>query len=339
MTTHLNETEENVDVSGIKDLPVTLENPGFAADEMTPCGKCGRSNPPNRSKCFYCGSDLSVAEKYTESIRPALRKLEEWEKGFNVILFKRSETLAELRQIAGEIGLELDQLKKITEMGASLPLARVESEQEAALIQNRVSKYGFECRIVSDEELDMARPPRRLRGLVFTNAGLIVTDFNSGERTMIAADDLALIVTGKLFELRTHSFEKRKKGKSKVIDQSDSSSDEAVIDIYDRKSNVGFRIYESGFDFSCLGKEKGLLAADNFPKLLQKLREASPAAKVVDNYRSIRDALEAVWELTLHKDFEGLRRSGFGKADFGKAVTVSNHAQFNRFSRMQRQLL
>jgi len=220
-----------------------------------------------------------------------------------------------------------------------MPLARVESEREAAIIVERLTRSGVECCVVSDEKLDPGNPPKRIRGVEFTVDGFTVTDFNTAEKTSIGASDLVLIVIGQIFELKTHSFEKRKKGKSKIVAQSDTSSDEGMIDIYDRENQTGFRIYESGFDFSCLAGEKGLLAADNFPKLIRKISETARSGKTVDNYLSVRDALDAVWELSSHKDFEGLRRSGFGKADFGNTLTVSNLTQFNRFSRMQRQLI
>jgi hypothetical protein len=334
MSNKLNDTDKG----RLNDLPVTLENTGFAPDEMIACGKCRRSNPPNRLKCFYCGSGLAVELERSDLVRPTLRKLEEWEKGFNLVLLSERAADADLRSIAGECGLELDVLKKIVDSGGPMPLARVESEPEATIIRTRLKKLGIESGIVSDEVLDPARPPKRVRGIEFADSGLTVRDFNTDEKTLIAAADLFLLVTGSLFELKTHSFEKRKKGKARIVDQSDTSTDEAVIDIYASESRSGFRIYQSGFDFSCLGSEKGLIAADNLPKLLRRLTAVSPAARLVDNYSSVRDALDAVWELNSHKDFEGLRRSGFGKTNFGSMTTVSNDAQFNRFSRMQRQL-
>ena len=339
MTIDVNETKEKIDASSLNDLPLTLESPGFAADEMTACAKCGRSNPPTRLKCFYCGADIAVAEKYAEHVRPTLRKLEEWEKGFNVVFVKRGGTGPDLRSIAGEVGLDPSVLGRITAGSAPMPLARVETEREAALIVERLTRSGIECSVVSDEKLDPGTPPKRLRGIEFTGDSITVTDFNTAEKAKIGANDLVIIVIGQLFALKTHSFEKRKKGKSKVIAQSDASSDEGVIDIYTRETENGFRIYESGFDFSCLAGEKSLLAADNFPKLIRRMSEMARSAKIVDTYLSVRDALDAVWELSSHKDFEGLRRSGFGKADFGNTLTVNNHAQFARFSRMQRQLI
>ena len=339
MIIDVNETKENIDSSSLNDLPLTLESPGFAADEMTACTKCGRSNPPTKLKCFYCGAEIAVSEKYAEHVRPTLRKLEEWEKGFNVVFVKRRGTAADLRSIAGELGLDPAVLAKIIAAGGPMPLARVESERDAALIVERLTRSGIECGVVSDEKLDPGNPPKRIRGLEFTIDGFTVTDFNTDEKTFIGSSDLVLIVIGQIFALKTHSFEKRKKGKSKIIDQSDTSSDEGVIDIYSRESENGFRIYESGFDFSCLAREKSLLAADNFPKLSRTMSEIARSAKTVDNYLSVREALDVVWDLSSHKDFEGLRRSGFGKADFGNTLTVSNHTQFNRFSRMQRQLI
>src|SRR5215467_7581524 len=153
MTTETNETEKKLDTSSVKDLPATLDAPGFAAEEMISCEKCGRTNPPTRLKCFYCGTDIAVTEKYAEHVRPTLRKLEEWEKGFNVILIKRSAGSLDLRSIGNEIGLEPDAVQKIINAGIAMPLTRVESKQESAVVEERLKKFGFECRIVADEDL------------------------------------------------------------------------------------------------------------------------------------------------------------------------------------------
>src|SRR5437016_3546922 len=65
--------------------PVQSEFIAFKSGEMVICGACTRANPPNRHACLYCGKDLDVTAEFAELIKPALRKLESWEKGFNVI--------------------------------------------------------------------------------------------------------------------------------------------------------------------------------------------------------------------------------------------------------------
>lgn len=328
------------DESILKDLPLTLENTGFAADEMVECGRCGRTNAPTKAKCFYCGEQLAIKADNADLVRPNLRRLEAWEKGFNVIALQPgTSAAADVVTIARELAIEREALQKIFAAGDAMPLARVESQDEAGLLFSRLKKLGIECGVLPDGSFGLETPPKRLRSVEFSDSGVAVVDFNVGERKFIPADDLVLLVTGHLFEMKTESFEKRKKGKIKVIDQSDTSSDETVIDLYSRDDEFGFRIFTSGFDFSCLGADKSLLAAENMPKLIEKLGETFPAAKMVDEYVRIQDALGAVWDLESRKDFEGLRRSGFGKADFGNVVTESNLSQFNRYSRMQRQLI
>lgn len=323
------------------ELPVTLENPAFAAGQMVTCEACARSNPPTRLSCFYCGKDLPVTLGQAELVRPSLRRLENWEKGFNVIALGVTTDLtpAGLQSVAAEVGLDVAVAAKIFAAGGRLPLARVESKREAQLICSRLKTINIKCGIVSDEVLDPETLPRRLHGIEIEEAGIVLIDFNTRDRRTILASEIMLIVTGTLFEARTESFEQRKKGKAKIIDQSETSKDESVIDLYSRGERGGFRILETGFDFSCLGREKGLLAADNMPRLLRRLSNAAPAAKVVETYSEVQQELASVWELVSRKNFEGLRRSGFGKSDFGNVVTVNNLQQFNRFSRIQRFLI
>ena len=102
---------------------------------------------------------------------------------------------------------------------------------------------------------------------------------------------------------------------------------------------VGYRVFTSGFDFSCLGDEKGLLASDNLKRLTSKLASLSSNAKLVHEYRSVRQSLGSVWEPEIRRDTKGLQRTGFGKREFGSVMTTSNLEQFTKFSRLQRHLL
>jgi hypothetical protein len=329
------------DERGPKGLPATLENPGFASEAMILCGHCKRTNPPTRLNCIYCGKELGVDPDRSDLVRLNPRRLESWEKGFNVVRHRPRETSAEadLRMLSNDLALDRDALQKIMLANGPMPFARVENEPEADLICSRLRQLGIDCIVLTDGALDPDRQPRRLRGLEFSADEIVAIDFNTGEYVAMAADDLVLIVIGTLFERKTASLEKRKKSGSQIIDQAETASDESVVDLYSRGDHCGLRIYASGFDFSCLGSEKNILAAQNMPRLVRRLSEMSPAAKLVEEYVKIRNVLDAVWELESRKNSEGLRRSGFGKADFGNVVTVTNLSQFNRYSRMQRHLV
>ena len=330
----------NLDDDLLKEIATRSESLGFAAEEMLLCPKCARKNPPNRLNCFYCAAELVVPSDKLLQAKFNFRRLESWEKGFNVIKIGQGNSSVHIdRQAAArEVEFEVEVLEKILRSVSAVPLARVESEREADLLSTRLANHGIETKIVSDESFDLDRVPRRIRSVEFRDDLITVTDFNTGEITAIPPSDLVLIVSGTLIELKTVSMEKRKRKKSQIIDQSETSSDESVLDMYTSADRSGFRIYESGFDFSCLS-DKSLLASENMPKLLRKIAEVCPNAVLDESYKGLQDALTTVWETDSSKDFQGLRRSGFGKADLSNVVTISNRSQFTRYSRLQRQLI
>src|ERR1041384_881090 len=68
----------------------------FAPDQLVACPACLRANAPTRQRCLYCGATLPATTGAANLRRPAQRKLEEWEQGFNVVLPPRAETETEL---------------------------------------------------------------------------------------------------------------------------------------------------------------------------------------------------------------------------------------------------
>jgi hypothetical protein len=333
---------EQIEADGwIKDLPVQAENIAYKPEELNLCGKCSRTNPPNRLKCLYCGAALEISDEQTAKIKPNLRKLENWEKGFNLIFLPGSSEKKEFDSIeaAKILNLEKETLQKIIEAEKPLPLARVDSQREAEIVAQKLKENGLQISLISDETLAPENLPTRLRGLEFDKDRLILIFFNKDEIAEIRSEELALIVSGAVFERKTESIEKRKKGESKILDATETASDEILIDIYSKKDPGGFRIPAKGFDFSCLGAEKGVLAVENMKKLIAKLREFAPEAKFVNDYLSVREVLGNVWEVENRKESQGLKRHSFGKFDFSNVSTSNNLQQFTKYSRLQRQLL
>ena len=324
------------------DLPAQRENIAFKPEEMLLCAKCARTNPPNRLNCFYCGDELEISGEQSQFLKPCLRKLESWEKGFNIILLPTPQIFDETKigMVAGLLKLEKEVLKKVIRANAALPLARAESQKEAAIAETRLGELGIETLIVSDESLGVEKPTRRLRGIEFFDDRVILILFNLDEIVEITVEDLALIVTGAVFERKIAATEKyNKKGDNKILDTNETASDETLIDIYSRHDSYGFRIYAKGFDFSSLEAEKGILAKDNIIKLTEKLRRFAPAAKFIDGYLASRNLLANVWEVKQTTDSQGLKREGFGKFNLGNVTTINNLSQFTKYSRLQWHLL
>lgn len=321
----------------IKNIPVKAEDFAYKPEELIICDGCKRTNPPTRLACFYCGKQLEISEEQAQAIKPKLRKLEIWEKGFNLIFKPDNKGFDETTraEIAKLLNLETETLEKICAAETPLPVARAESEKEAEIVRERLSEMNFENFVLSDETLADGKPPTRLRGLEFFEDKLILIFFNSDEIAEIALDDLVLIVTGAIFERKTESVEKRKKGENKLLTATETATDEMLFDIYSRDDSAGFRVFAKGFDFSCLEAEKEILAKDNLKKLVQKLKSAARGAKLVENYLQQRENLGSVWETEEKTDSKGVTRQSFGSFNLESSIIVSNQAQFNKYSRLQ----
>jgi hypothetical protein len=325
----------------VNNMPVRSENIAFGAEEMIACGKCTRVNPPNRLKCLYCAAELEISGAQADQIVPSSRKLESWEKGYNLVFISSAPGGNEisLNEISKAVSLDPEVLREIIEADRPMPIARVESEKEADVLAAILSRKGVETSVIADRSLAEDILPKRLRNMRFEGDVLTVTLFNTGETEEIKNRSLALIVTGAIFEQRTETIEKRKKRETKTLEEWETASDEGLIDIYTSTDPAGFRIPARGFDFSCLGSSKGILAGENIKTLAARLREFAPEARSVDGYLSDKRALGHIWEVERRNDFKGFRRSGFGKSDLAKTASSSNLGQFTKYSRLQWHLL
>lgn len=326
----------------LKDLPIRSENIGFRAEEMIACAKCVRTNPPTRRQCFYCGAGLEISEEQNRFLKPNVRTLECWEKAFNLIIKPTGESFDETRtaEIAKGLKIEKEVLRKIIESGKTLPVARVESEKEAEIGRVFLQNQGVDAMILSDEQMKSEKTPRRLRRIEFDDDKMILILFNQDEVVEIANADLVLIVTGTIYERKIEATEKRqKKGENQILETTETASDESLIDIYSRRDEIGFRIMATGFDFSCLQSEKGILANENIKRLAEKFVRIAPNAKPVGDYLTIRELLAKIWEVEQKTGSQGLKRESFRKFNLGNVTTVSNLPQFTKYSRLQRHLL
>ena len=133
--------EKQIETSPAFDPLIQTENIAFDPKELIACSGCGRMNPPNRFNCLYCAKEIEINIEKGAVIKPTLRKLELWERGFNIIVReKAAET--DIVKIAQFLSMELSDLRAILDANTALPLARVESENEAALIQIHVERCG-----------------------------------------------------------------------------------------------------------------------------------------------------------------------------------------------------
>ena len=241
--------------------------------------------------------------------------------------------------ISSYLAIDPDILRQILAAACPIPLARIESDSEASLAVRQLENLGVNALVIGDELLRAEKLPTRLRSIEFRSETIIASAFNTGEKIGITADDLVLIVPGVLTESRREAVEKRKKKEVKVLRETETANDEKLIDIYIADERFGFRIPSNGFDFSCLGAQKGLLAGANMDVLEERLAGFASNAKVIDEYRAAISVLGSVWELDREKDFQGLTKTGIGRSGFANVARTSNLTQFTKYSRLQRELL
>ncbi len=330
-----NESESGFDPS------IQSEKLAFDPERLVKCVKCGRSSPPNRLECLYCGSALEIDLIETGNIKPGLKKPELWERGHNLISIPLSgQGQCDIATIAHLLSLEESELSTIIRASIPLPLCRAASESEAVAVQRLLARHGLETAIVNDDALLRSGPPVRLGGLDFSDTEISLISFNTREQFVVPMSEIALLVEGIIAVSKVDQMEKRTlRGATMSSDEVSTISDEPILDIYLSGEMSGYRVQTSGFDFSCLGERKGLLAAENLRILISNLTSVSASSKLVAEYRSLRHVLGTVWEVEMRRDTKGIQRTGFGKREQGSVISTSNLGQFTKFSRLQRHLL
>lgn len=326
----------------LKDIPLRSEIEGFKQDEMISCSKCQRNNPPTRLSCLYCGVNLEFDEQQSQKLKPVLRKIESDANGYNLIYLGRQEKLSDsqLSEVSRMTGLSIFDLENIFGSDKCLPIARAETERETKIVSQRLNEIGIETRIFSDVDFALKNLPKRLRRIEFVDDKLIFVLFNNDEIAELKTEDLSLIVVGGIFEKKLESTEKPKKNKdNKIVETSEISSDEKLVDIYTDNELVGFRVSQNGFDFSCLGKEKKFLANENIKIMISKLKQNSQKIIVDNDYSEIRKSLTKIWDVEERKDSIGLKRRTFGGLNQHKVTSTNNLLQFTKYSRLQRLVL
>jgi hypothetical protein len=312
----------------------------FAADELVACEKCSRPNAPTRMNCLYCGTPLPVTEQSESLRRPALKKLEEWEHGFSVVIHPRGgeELLPEeIAEAASLLKLDPERLGEIIASRRALPLVRANTEEGAAVFVKRLGALGIKAEVFADEILE--KQPERVRALALNEDALVCWTSPEEEPRRLGWTEVVLLVVGRVVTRRVEIEQRQTKlsSRSRVVDTRELTADEAVLDIYTQACE-GFRVMADGFDYSCLGAGKRLLARDNFSALVAALRERAPSAVFDDEYARKRALLNAAWPPSEHTGSSGLRRERTGRLNTESVTTTSNETQFTRYARLRLQL-
>lgn len=320
---------------GVSDAPRP-----FTSEQMVACEECLRANAPTRMNCLYCDAPLPATEQSAALRRPVLKKLEEWEQGFNVVMIARGGgglTTEAVEEAASLLRLDVERLREIVGAVRALPLARASSLEEAELVVRRLAPLGLAAEVFTDEAL--ASQPRRVRALDFQEDALVCRTGLDAEEHRVSWSEIALFATGRVVTRRVEIAERKTKlgSRSEMVDARELAADEAVLDLYAASQGeaAGFRIKSGGFDYSCLGEGKRLLVAENFKTLVEVLRARAPSADFDDEYTRLRPLLSDVWPPVEHTESLGLRRERAGRFNTEAVTTVSNERQFTRYARLR----
>jgi hypothetical protein len=321
--------------------PVEPSEPlGFPAEQMIRCEECLRANPPTRVSCLYCVAPLPITESSARLRKPVLRQPEKHQLGYNNILLPVEGVATEMvADAAALVKLPKENVQQLVSQNVPMPVARTVSREEAELVTLRLRDLGLRCVTISDEELGLSLPVKRVRAMSFENERIVI--FHSGtEETSVLWSDVILILTARLIETRLEIKERMtRKKENEILETNEFFRDEAVIDFYAATHSFTWRVGATGFDFSCLGSEKALVANENINRLQRVIVTKAVNAQFDDSYQRVRNLLELAWSTQPETQSSGWRRERPGKLSVGVATTKSNESQFTRYSRLRRHFI
>ena len=313
--------------------PVEPSEPqGFAPDQMITCDECLRANPPTRINCLYCSVPLPITESSVRLRKPLLRRPEKHQLGYNTIHLPTTEQLlAEaINEAASFLKLKKTDLERIVAEDVPLPLARTASREEADLILNRLQALGFRVVTLRDEG-----SVKRVKSMAFEESRLVINAGHSKDEVAVPWSNVLLLLPARLVEKRVEVKEvTTRRAENEILDTSEFFTDETVIDIYLSTHPETWRVSSRGFDFSCLGSDKALIANENMTRLQRRLNAHATNARFDDSYRRLQPVLDLVWEPEQETKSSGWRRERPGKLSLGMATINSNESQFTRYSRL-----
>ena len=320
--------------------PIEPSEPqGFAPDQMIRCDECLRANPPTRVACLYCSAALPMTEESARLRKPVLRPPQKHQTAYNNILLPLDSELSDeaVSEAAELLKLSAENLKRIIAERVPLPVASTASRDEADLVFDRLREVGLETIVLSDDDLGASEMSvKRIKSMNVDNEYVTLQQAGTRDQTEVRWQDVVLIVTGRLFVKRVEIQERKtRRSENEIVQSSEFSSDEAVVDFYTSTQPQTWRVNANGFDFSCLGNQKTLIANENISRLQKFIAANAPHARVDDSYKKLRQILDLVWTAQQETQSSGWRRERPGKLSVGVATINSNEVQFTRYSRLR----
>jgi len=285
-----------------------------------------------------------LTETSARLIKPVLRPPEKHQLGYNNILLPQEQAVSDsmIVDAAALLKISVENVRKVMSESVPMPVTHTASREESELVTERLRDLGLQCLTVSDCDLGLSiseNPVRRVRSMTFDDVSLSIQQAGAAEQPNVSWSDVVLIVTGRVFETRFEITERMtRKTENEILDTSEFSRDEYVIDFYTTARSSTWRIGANGFDFSCLGREKALVVNENMNKLRALMIDKSANAELDDSYACVRNLLELAWTTRPETQSSGWRRERPGKLSVGVSTITSNETQFTRYSRLRHYL-
>src|SRR5690348_7287925 len=228
-----NSNSRETKIDGVADASSAVADHRFSLDQMIGCDSCTRTNPPTRTSCLYCGEPLQLNALTGEFAKINYQRPEPWEDGFSLV-YAGTEKIDQnsLSAAADLLNIEPQMLEQSMEVHVPLPLIYLRSLTDAGLLASRLSNIGFDCAIVGDDLLQARVLPTRVRSISISDDEFFFEDFNTSKMIPVNREDRVLLVSGLMVKTSTETSGKISKRSLSTTDESLTSFDELVIDIY-----------------------------------------------------------------------------------------------------------
>jgi hypothetical protein len=309
--------------------------------DLVTCPRCNRNNGLQRTNCLYCGEPLPVTDESSAVQVPAIRPVEEWEKGFTVVLApldSSAPTEAQVARLCEVTKMEEDLARLALDARVSVPVVRVPSRAEAELVARLLGASDLGATLVADDDLELGTISRRVRALELDGDSVRVHVL-WGERTTLRRSDIACVVEGRVVTSTVELLEsttKGRRGQKELVESSEFFDERFVFDIYGPALESSFRIKAEAFDFSCLGGRPAPTVETNFERLAATLAAFFGSSRLDRSFRSLVRVLDHAWPATSRVASRGLARRGTSIKKFSASVIERDGlGQFARYSRMR----
>jgi hypothetical protein len=298
------------------------------------CPRCNRSTSLRRTSCIYCGETLPVTDAATAVQVPILRTVEEWERGYSVILapLDLELTARQLERLCEIARLPESEARSILEARTPLPVARVPSLEDADLVARLLAEADMGTSIVADADLDLDRASHRVSELRMEEDALQLLVLWK-DWVSIRREDLVCAVEGHLVSNRVDIVETPKRSKREIVGTSEFFSESFTVDVYGPTIESSFRIRAERFDFTCLGGRPAPFVEANVNRLRTALAGYLGASRYDASFRRVSRLLDHAWPPASRVASRGLGRQGDFRKYSVSSVETDPLAQFTRFSR------